>query len=388
MTTFSKHFSHFSGLIGRFAALSCWILFLVSSASCSSQGKPMPDLAAEINATLDPEWSRFLSGDNVVLRFAHDPNLDQTVLVDGNGYASFLLIGPLRVAGKTLAQLTDELNGAYGPKLNAPDLTINRMLPEAATTGVVGERAIYVMGEVLVPGSQAFEGQRLTLVQAIARAGGPDKRSALLQDSGSRLGYVASFPIPEVVMGINAFTLAAQKINPKFKTKVIWANTWFDPAKEADAAKALMDQGCDIITQHTDSPAPLQAAEQRGMFAFGQASNMAAFAPKGCLTSIVDDWSGYYIGRTQAVLDGKWESTDTWFGLKEGMVALGPYSETTPAPVRAAADKVVADIKSGALHPFTGPIKDQKGAEKVAAGVKVADGDLLKMDWYVEGVQS
>ena len=201
-------------------------------------------------------------------------------------------------------------------------------------------------------------------------------------------GYVASFPIPEVVMGINAFTLAALKINPKFKTKVIWANTWFDPAKEADAAKALMDQGCDIITQHTDSPAPLQAAEQRGMFAFGQASNMAAFAPKACLTSIVDDWSGYYIGRTQAVLDGKWEATDTWFGLKEGMVALGPYSETTPANVRAAADKIVADIKSGALHPFTGPIKDQKGAEKVAAGAKVADKDLLMMDWYVEGVQS
>ena len=201
-------------------------------------------------------------------------------------------------------------------------------------------------------------------------------------------GYVASFPIPEVVMGINAFTLAAQKVNPKFKTKVIWANTWYDPAKEADAAKALMDQGCDIITQHTDSPAPLQAAEQRGAFAFGQASNMAAFAPKACLTSIVDDWSGYYISRVQAALDGKWDSSETWNGMKEGMVALGPYSETTPANVREAADKVVAGIKSGALHPFTGPIKDQKGADKVATGAKVADGDLLKIDWYVEGVQS
>ena len=201
-------------------------------------------------------------------------------------------------------------------------------------------------------------------------------------------GYVASFPIPEVVMGINAFTLAAQKVNPKFKTKVIWANTWYDPAKEADAAKALMDQGCDIITQHTDSPAPLQAAEQRGAFAFGQASNMASFAPKACLTSIVDDWSAYYIARAQAVLDGKWESTDTWSGMKEGMVALGPYSETTPANVRVAADKIVADIKSGALHAFTGPIKDLKGMEKVAAGAKIADGDLLKMDWYVEGVQA
>lgn len=201
-------------------------------------------------------------------------------------------------------------------------------------------------------------------------------------------GYVASFPIPEVVMGINAFTLAAQKINPKFKTKVVWANTWFDPAKEADAAKALMDQGCDIITQHTDSPAPLQAAEQRGMLAFGQASNMAAFAPKACLTSIIDDWSAYYISRVQAVLDGKWEMSDTWSGMKEGMVALGPYSATTPPDVRAAADKIVAGIKAGTFHAFTGPIKDQKGVERVAAGAKLGDGDMLKMDWYVEGVQS
>src|SRR3954464_8774585 len=126
------------------------------------------------------------------------------------------------------------------------------------------------------------------------------------------LGYIASFPIPEVISGINATILGAQTINPNIKIKIIWANTWFDPGKEADAAKALLDQGADIITQHTDSPAPLQQAEARGKFAFGQASDMIRFAPKSTLTSIVDDWSSYYIGRVKLALDGKWTSTDTW----------------------------------------------------------------------------
>lgn len=201
-------------------------------------------------------------------------------------------------------------------------------------------------------------------------------------------GYIGSFPIPEVVMGINAFTLAAQKINPAFKTKVIWANTWFDPGKEADAAKSLMDGGADIVTQHTDSPAALQAAEARGIFAFGQASDMKAFAPKSQLTSIVDNWGDYYIERAQALMDGKWATGSIWYGMKEGMVKIAPYGPGISAAARTAADKVKADIISGALHPFTGPIKDNKGAAKVAAGEKIGDGDLNKMNWYVEGVQA
>ena len=134
------------------------------------------------------------------------------------------------------------------------------------------------------------------------------------------IGYIGSFPIPEVVMGINAFTLAAQKINPAIQTKVVWVNSWYDPGKEGDAAKALIDQGADIISQHTDSAAPLQQAEERGMFGFGQAADQSAFAPKAQLTAIVDNWGPYYIERTQAVLDGTWQSQSVWCGLKEGMV--------------------------------------------------------------------
>ena len=132
------------------------------------------------------------------------------------------------------------------------------------------------------------------------------------------VGYIGSFPIPEVVMGINAFTLAAQKINPNIQTKVVWVNSWHDPGKEGDAAKTLMDQGADIISQHTDSAAPLQQVEERGKFGFGQAADQSAFAPKGQLTAIVDNWSPYYLERTQAVLDGSWQSQNIWWGTQGG----------------------------------------------------------------------
>ncbi len=138
------------------------------------------------------------------------------------------------------------------------------------------------------------------------------------------VGYVGAFPIPEVVAGINAFYLGAKSVNPNIEIRTVWANTWFDPPKEADAAKVLLDQGADVITQHTDSPAPLQAAAQRGRYAFGQASDMTRFGEKTILTSIIDDWSPYYVQRTRAVLEGKWASQDTFAGLAEGEVKMAP----------------------------------------------------------------
>ncbi len=198
-------------------------------------------------------------------------------------------------------------------------------------------------------------------------------------------GYIASFPIPEVVMGINAFILGAQTINPDFKLKVIWVNSWFDPGKEADAAKVLIGQGADIITQHTDSTAPLQIAADKGVFAFGQASDMIAFAPKAQLTSIVDNWAPYYIERTKAVLDGNWETDDTWKGLAAGTVEMAPYTNL-PADVVKMAQDTEAKIKSGELHPFKGPVYKQDGSEALPAGKNLDDGTLLGMNWYVKGV--
>lgn len=201
------------------------------------------------------------------------------------------------------------------------------------------------------------------------------------------IGYIGSFPIPEVVRGINSFTLALRKVRPDAEVKVVWVNSWYDPGKEGDAAKALIDQGADVILQHTDSPAPLQVAEARGVFAVGQASDMARFAPKAQLTAIIDDWNGYYVKRTEDVMNGTWESADTWGGLDTGMVKMAPYNDAIPADVQEEARAVEEGIKSGALHPFTGPINDQDGKERVAAGETLTDDVLLAMDWYVEGVQ-
>ena len=201
-------------------------------------------------------------------------------------------------------------------------------------------------------------------------------------------GYVASFPIPEVVMGINAFALAAQKVNPDFRVNVVWINSWYDPGKEGDAAKALIDQGADIISQHTDSPAPLQVAEQRGVHGFGQASDMAAYAPNAQLTAILDDWSEYYIQRVQAVLDDAWETHSIWYGLKEGMVKMAPYGDAVTDDARQAAEAVKEGIIAGTLHPFTGPIENQAGEVMIADGATATDDEMQKMDWWVEGVQA
>ena len=198
-------------------------------------------------------------------------------------------------------------------------------------------------------------------------------------------GYIASFPIPEVVRGINSFLLGAQTIDPDFKLKVIWVNTWFDPGKEADAAKVLIGQGADIISQHTDSTAPLQIAEEQGVVGFGQASDMHEFAPNAQLTAIIDEWAPYYVARTRAVLDGTWESIDTWDGIAPGMVRMSEY-QNMPEEVAALARETEAAIASGELHPFKGPIYNQEGDMVIGEGEVLDDGTLLGMNWYVQGV--
>ncbi len=201
------------------------------------------------------------------------------------------------------------------------------------------------------------------------------------------IGYIASFPIPEVVRGINAAFLAAKSVNPAIKFKVVWVNTWFDPGKEADAARALIDQGADVLMQHTDSPAAIQISEEKGVFAFGQASDMIKFGPNVQLTSIIDNWGPYYVSRVKAVMDGSWDSQDTWDGIGPGMVEMAAFSKRIPEDVRAMAAKARDDIGAGKLHPFTGPINKQDGSPWLAAGETASDGDLVGMNFYVEGVE-
>jgi simple sugar transport system substrate-binding protein len=204
------------------------------------------------------------------------------------------------------------------------------------------------------------------------------------------IGYIASFPIPEVIRGINATYIHAAKVNPDVEFKIVWVYTWFDPAKEADAAKALIEQGADVVLQHTDSTAPQAAAQEAGnVITFGQASDMGQYAPMPRVSSIIDNWAPYYVARTQAVLDGTWESVDTWDGIGPGMVGIGEISDAVPADVKAEALAMKDAIAAGEYHPFTGPINKQDGTPWLAEGEVAEDfGDdgLAGMSFYVEGV--
>ena len=202
------------------------------------------------------------------------------------------------------------------------------------------------------------------------------------------IGYIASFPIPEVVRGINAFYLAASKVNPDIKIKIIWAFTWYDPGKEADAAKTLINQGADILVQHTDTFAPCQEAEKAGVLAFGQASNQEEFCPNSHLTAIEDVWGPYYAERAKAVVDGTWSSSDTWDGMDKGMVVMSPYNAKLMSSdlIQEAVAMEIA-IKDGSMHSFEGPIYNQAGELMVPEGQVADDGMLLGMNWYVQGIE-
>ncbi len=203
----------------------------------------------------------------------------------------------------------------------------------------------------------------------------------------NKIGYIASFPIPEVIRGINSAYIHAKKVNPDVEFKVVWVYTWFDPAKEADAATAMIEQGVDVIMQHTDSPAAMTIAEEKGIFAFGQASDMSKFGPTAQLTAIIDDWDPYYVARTKAVIDGTWTSGNTWDGMKEGMVVLAPFSDKIPADVQAEAQAMADAIAAGTYHPFTGPLNKQDGSAWLADGEVADDGTLAGMGFYVEGIE-
>ena len=192
-----------------------------------------------------------------------------------------------------------------------------------------------------------------------------------MMSKNGKAGYIASFPIPEVIRGINSFWLGATSVNPDFDVDVVWVNTWYDPSKEADAATVLILQGADIITQHTDSPAPLQTAALQNIMGFGQASNMIAFAPDTQLTSIIDNWGPYYVSRVQALIDGTWESSDTWGGMDTGMVEMAPFTNM-PFNVQLAAESITEKILTGKFKPF--------GDTSV--------GELLGMSEYLEGIDA
>ena len=202
------------------------------------------------------------------------------------------------------------------------------------------------------------------------------------------LGFVGSFPIPEVLRNINAFTLGAQAVNPKIKTKVVWVSTWFDPPKESEAAQTLINGGADVLLQNTDSTAVLQTADKAGKYAFGWDSDMSAFGGKAHLGSAIVDWSNYYKKSIKEVMDGSWKgNTVTRWGVAEGQNDLVKIPEVVPADVKAKVDEVKAAMKAGTFEVFTGPIKDSTGKERLAKGTAADDDWRGKIDFYVKGVE-
>jgi simple sugar transport system substrate-binding protein len=199
-------------------------------------------------------------------------------------------------------------------------------------------------------------------------------------------GYVAGFPIPEVLQGLNAFTLGMRSVNPKAQVKVIWLNTWFDPAKERDAAFALFNQSVDVITFHTASNAVMVAAQERGKMAIAYHSDMRKVAPDAQLMAVTHEWGAYYTQRVSDVQKGQWRTGNVWAGLKEGMIRVGDFGPKLPAKVRDEIVKVQQDISQGKRHPFQGPIADNEGKVIVAAGQKLSDVQILNMNYGVAGV--
>lgn len=202
----------------------------------------------------------------------------------------------------------------------------------------------------------------------------------------NKIGYVAAFPIPEVIRGINAFTLGVKSANPEAEVEVVWTSTWYNPATEKEAAVSLLDAGADVITQHQDTVGPQQAAEERGAYSIGYNTDMREMAPKAYMTAPVWNWGPYYIEQVQKVIDGEFEAHSYWGGLEDEIVALDELTDLAPEGAKDAIVAAKASIINEEFHVFEGPIKDQSGEIKVEAGETLTDEEMLNMMWFVDGV--
>jgi simple sugar transport system substrate-binding protein len=204
----------------------------------------------------------------------------------------------------------------------------------------------------------------------------------------NKIGYLASFPIPQVLRGINAAYLAAKSVNPDVEFEVVWLNSWFSPEREEEVSRQLVANGADVLLAHTNSTKPTEVAEELGAFAFGQASDMTAYGPSATLSSTINNWGPYYVRRIGEMLDDSWTSTNTWGGYNDEIIASGDFSDQMPNRLFLQANDTVGRLATGQLSPFVGPIRRQDGTAWLAPGETASDRDLLKMSFFVEGISS
>ncbi|MEZ5729765.1 MAG: BMP family ABC transporter substrate-binding protein [Burkholderiaceae bacterium] len=252
-----------------------------------------------------------------------------------------------------------------------PTLKVARAFPKTRFVHVTGYKTAPNVAQV---NARFYEGRYLAGMLA-----GATSRSGVA-------GYVAAFPIPEVLQGINAFTRGMRAVNPKATTRVIWVNTWYDPGKEREAALALASQGADVLTHHTDSHAVVQAAEEKKLLAVGYHSDMSKYGPNAQIAAVTHHWGDYYVGAAKRVLDGSWKSDMVWGGIREGFIKVLGVGKQVPADAVAKMRAVEAEIRAGRFHPFSGKVVNQSGRDLNPKGGAFTDADLGRMSYYVEGV--
>jgi basic membrane protein A len=322
---------------------------------------------------------------------------------------AFVYVGPIGDAGWTKRHDDGrkELEAALGDKV---ETTYLESVPEGAESEAVFDRLAREGNKIIFGTSFGYMDQMLAVAEkypdvvfmhatgfkvadnmgtyfgAAEEARYLSGMAAGAMTKSNKLGYVAAFPIPEVIRGINAFTLGAQRVNPDVTVDVVWTSTWFDPTIEKEGAQSLLNGGADVIAQHQDTPSAGEAAQAAGARWVGYNDDMSRFAPEAWLTAPVWDWGPFYIKTVEDVIAGTWKSEQFYGNMAEGMVTLSPVSDSVPQEVRDEIDTVQAQIVSGEFAPFTGPINKQDGTEAYADGVVAELGDLLGMDYFVEGV--
>lgn len=201
------------------------------------------------------------------------------------------------------------------------------------------------------------------------------------------IGFIGALPIPEVIRGMGAFTQGLRATNPKATVRVVWVQSWYDPPKEREAAQALVNLGADVLTQHTDSAAAVQLADEKGIYAFGYNTDMSKYGPKAHLTSAINKWGKFYTDKVLAVINGSWKSLEVWDGIGAGMVDISALNPVIPQDVQQLVMAKREEFVKGSAHPFDGPVRDRSGVVRVSQGKVLDDKGQLAMDWYVEGIE-
>ncbi|MEW6466556.1 MAG: BMP family ABC transporter substrate-binding protein [Pseudomonadota bacterium] len=351
------------------AVLTAACLFSPAFAQTSSPAPAAPPLKVGyvyVSPVTDAGWTRQHDEARKAVEAALGPRVQTTAVADvPEGADAERVIRDLAATGHGLIFTT-----SFG--YMEPALKVAREFPQVKFEVLTGFKTA---PNVAVANARYYEGRYLAGV------------AAARMSPGGVAGYVAGFPIPEVIQGLNAFALGMRSVNPKATVKVVWLGTWFDPPKERDAAMALFDQGVDVIAFHTGSTAVMAAAQQRGKLAIAYHSDMRHVAPDAQLLAVSHHWGEYEVQRVRAVLDGRWTSGAFMGGVKDGMVRVGDFGPKVPSAVR---EEVVArgrDLAAGRLAIFAGPLSDNEGRERVARGVALNDSQIATMNFLVSGVQ-